>query len=63
MSILELPFNDYLQYFGPDFRLDVPSTNMENLNTREYLEKVKLSISCVQMGDDLLDPDQRLSKI
>lgn len=35
-----LPFNDYLQYYGPDFRLEVPSNNMENMNTREYLEKV-----------------------
>lgn len=37
----ELPFNDYFQYYGPDFKLDVPSNNMENQNTREYLEKMK----------------------
>jgi histone deacetylase 1/2 len=36
-----LPFNDYFEYYGPDFVLDVPSSNMENLNTREYLEKTK----------------------
>lgn len=35
-----LPFNDYLQYYGPDFRLEVPSNNMENMNSRAYLEKV-----------------------
>ncbi|KAJ3217520.1 histone deacetylase [Dinochytrium kinnereticum] len=29
---------------GPDFRLDVPSSNMENLNSREYLEKMKSKI-------------------
>lgn len=40
----ELPYNDYFQYFGPDYKLDVPPTNMENLNTREYLEKVKCRI-------------------
>ncbi|KAJ3062844.1 histone deacetylase, partial [Quaeritorhiza haematococci] len=40
----ELPFNDYFQYYGPDYKLDVPSNNMENLNTREYLEKVKMKI-------------------
>ncbi|TPX69522.1 hypothetical protein CcCBS67573_g06833 [Chytriomyces confervae] len=36
----ELPFNDYFQYYGPEYKLDVPSGNMENLNNREYLEKV-----------------------
>ncbi|KAI8846436.1 histone deacetylase 1 [Chytridium lagenaria] len=40
----EIPYNDYFQYFGPDFRLDVPSSNMENLNSREYLEKIKVKI-------------------
>ena len=37
----ELPFNDYFEYYGPDFVLDVPSNNMDNLNTRQYLEKTK----------------------
>jgi histone deacetylase 1/2 len=42
----ELPFNDYFEYYGPDFVLDVPSSNMDNLNTREYLEKTRcVSIS------------------
>lgn len=35
-----LPFNDYFQYFGPDYRLEVPSTNMENMNSPEYLQKM-----------------------
>ena len=35
----ELPYNDYFEYYTPDFRLHFPITNMENLNTREYLEK------------------------
>ena len=38
---IELPFNDYFQYFGPDYKLDVPGNNMENLNSKEYLEKMK----------------------
>lgn len=37
----ELPFNDYFQYFGPDYRLHLPVSNMENLNSTEYLEKTK----------------------
>lgn len=40
-TITALPFNDYFQYFGPDYRLEVPSTNMENMNSREYLDKIK----------------------
>ena len=37
----DLPYNDYIEYYGPDFRLHIPSTNMENANSREYLEKYK----------------------
>lgn len=39
-----LPFNDYFEYYGPDFVLDVPSNNMDNLNTRQYLERTKAII-------------------
>jgi histone deacetylase 1/2 len=37
----ELPFNDYFEYFGPDYRLHLPVSNMENLNSRAYLDKTK----------------------
>jgi histone deacetylase 1/2 len=37
----ELPFNDYFEYFGPDYRLHLPVSNMENLNSDAYLEKTK----------------------
>jgi len=40
----ELPFNDYIEYYGPEFKLYVPPTNMDNLNTKEYLEKYKNKI-------------------
>lgn len=36
-----LPVNEYYEYFGPEYRLDVLPSNMENMNTREYLDKVK----------------------
>lgn len=36
----DLPFNDYLEYYGPDFKLNVESNNMENQNSREYLGKI-----------------------
>jgi histone deacetylase 1/2 len=36
-----LPFNDYFHYFGPDYRLEVQATNMENMNSKEYLDRMK----------------------
>ena len=36
-----LPYNDYLEYYSPDFNLSVPtSQKMINRNTREYLENL-----------------------
>lgn len=32
------------QYFAPDFELDVRSSNMDNANTPEYLNKIKNSV-------------------
>ncbi|KAG8727291.1 histone deacetylase, partial [Ceratobasidium sp. 428] len=37
----EIPVNEYYEYFGPDYKLDVRQSNMEDMNTREYLERVK----------------------
>lgn len=37
----ELPYNDYFEYFGPDFKLHISPSNMANQNTGEYLEKIK----------------------
>ena len=36
----ELPYNDYFEYYGPDFRLHIEPSNMENHNSREYLQKI-----------------------
>ncbi len=40
----ELPYNDYFEYFGPDFKLHISPSNMGNQNTQEYLDKIKLVI-------------------
>ena len=40
-NLTELPYNDYFEYYGPDFRLHINPSNMANQNTPEYLEKVK----------------------
>ena len=36
----ELPYNDYLGYYGPDYRLHLQPSNMENLNTPEILDGI-----------------------
>lgn len=41
-AFTELPYNDYFEYFGPDFKLHISPTNMTNQNTPEYLDKIKL---------------------
>ncbi|KAJ2964851.1 hypothetical protein NQZ79_g227 [Umbelopsis isabellina] len=40
----EMPYNNYFEYFGPEYRLDVRSTNMKNHNSRQYLEKLTAEI-------------------
>lgn len=37
----ELPFTDYHEYYSPTFSLEVPTNNMVNLNTENYLKKCK----------------------
>lgn len=36
----ELPFNDYYEYYGPDYKLDVRPSNMHNANSPEYLSRI-----------------------
>jgi len=40
----DLPYNDYFEYFGPEFSLHIPPSNMENQNSYEYLEKHKIQL-------------------
>lgn len=40
----DLPYNDYFEYYGPDYKMSVPKTNMENLNTADYLHKIRTRI-------------------
>jgi len=37
----EIPVNEYYEYFGPDYELDVRSSNTDDMNTPSYLERVK----------------------
>lgn len=36
--------NEYYEYFGPTYQLDVPASNMEDMNVQRYLDKVKVQI-------------------
>jgi histone deacetylase 1/2 len=45
-----LPYNDYFEYYGPDYRLHLPVSNMENLNTTHHLETVKNQLLEVLRG-------------
>ncbi|KAL1920038.1 uncharacterized protein VTP21DRAFT_1184 [Calcarisporiella thermophila] len=36
----DIPFNSYFEYYGPEFKLDVRSNNMENQNSRAYIEQL-----------------------
>ncbi|KAG0302364.1 histone deacetylase, partial [Dissophora globulifera] len=40
----ELPFNSHFEYYGPEYRLDVPANNMKNDNTPEDLHNLKAQI-------------------
>lgn len=40
----QLPFNDYYEYFAPDYELDVRPSNMENANSHDYLSKIKSTV-------------------
>lgn len=39
-----LPYNDYYEYYAPDYELDVRPSNMDNANSREYLDKILVQV-------------------
>ncbi|PLW05916.1 hypothetical protein PCANC_26973 [Puccinia coronata f. sp. avenae] len=40
LSLADLPYNEYMEYFGPNFKLEVPSNNMDNHNSVDYLNGI-----------------------
>lgn len=40
----DLPYNDYFEYYGPDFKLHISPSNMSNQNSSEYLDKIKTKL-------------------
>jgi len=39
-----IPFNDFFQYYGPDFKLHLTPSEMPNNNPKEELEKTKIQV-------------------
>ncbi|KAG6589425.1 Histone deacetylase 6, partial [Cucurbita argyrosperma subsp. sororia] len=37
----KLPYNEYFEYFGPDYTLHIEPSNMENLNSPKDMEKIR----------------------
>ena len=35
-----MPQNEYIDYFTSEYKLHLPVSNMENLNTTEYLDQL-----------------------
>ncbi|GFP90758.1 histone deacetylase 6 [Phtheirospermum japonicum] len=40
----KLPYNEYFEYYGPDYTLHVEPSNMENLNKSKDLEKIRIML-------------------
>ena len=40
----KLPPNEYYEYFGPDYRLHFTPSNMENLNTPEFIDRIRVQL-------------------
>ena len=39
-----IPNNEYYEYYGPDYELDVRASNMTDHNTPEYLDKLREAV-------------------
>lgn len=44
-----LPFNEYMEHFGPEYKLQVPPNNMDNRNSKEYLNHVRCARCCPEL--------------
>lgn len=46
-----IPYNDYFEYYAPSFKLHLePDSEIENCNSREYLEEYKYGHCIVICG-------------
>ena len=58
----EMPKHDYLEYFYPEYKLNMPVSNMENVNTPEYLNSILEQIDNHLKNIHISNPDLNLNK-
>ena len=39
-----IPNNDFIQYYGPDYQLHLHPSDLPNLNTRDELERTRVKV-------------------
>jgi histone deacetylase 1/2 len=44
MLMAAIPNNEYYEYYGPDYELNVRPSNMTDHNTPEYLDKIREAV-------------------
>ena len=58
----KMPKHEYLEYFYPEYKIHMPVSNMENVNTPEYLnsilEQIDNHLKCIHISN----PDYELNK-
>ncbi|KAJ7630628.1 histone deacetylase complex, catalytic component RPD3 [Roridomyces roridus] len=59
----EIPVNEYYEYFGPDYELDVKSSNMDDMNTPclfgSNIPSLPIDFEDPNEDEDLIPPDTR----
>ena len=58
----DIPKNDYIEYFYPEYKLHIPVTNMENANTPEYLNEILEQITINLKSVIPVNPDYCLDE-
>ncbi|MCQ2816974.1 MAG: histone deacetylase [archaeon] len=58
----KMPKHDYLEYFYPEYKLHMPVSNMENVNTPEYLDSILEQIDSHLKNVHISNPDLNLNK-
>lgn len=53
-----LPFNDYFEYYGPEYKLHLPVSNMENLNSQKYIDGIRHRV--LEILDDVENAPGRI---
>lgn len=50
--MIAIPNNEYYEYYGPDYELNVRPSNMTDHNTPEYLDKIREAVFEILRGKE-----------